>query len=73
MEIFSRSIPKTVDSIIASFTQTVSDLKQVIESCSTKNVEHISKIEELQAKIDVNTREIERATSISQKIEDLLK
>ena len=73
MEIFSRSTQKTVDSIIASFTQTVSDLKQVIESCSTKNVEHISKIEELQAKIDVNTREIERATSISQKIEDLLK
>ena len=73
MEIFSRSTQKTVDSIIASFTQTVSDLKQVIESCSTKNVEHISKIEELQAKIDVNTKEIERATSISQKIEDLLK
>lgn len=73
MEIFNRSSSKTVDSIIASFTQTVSDLKQVIESCSTKNVEHISKIEELQAKIDVNTREIERATSISQKIEDLLK
>lgn len=73
MEIFNRSSSKTVDSIIASFTQTVSDLKQVIESCSTKNVEHISKIEELQAKIDVNTKEIERATSISQKIEDLLK
>lgn len=73
MEIFNRSSSKTVDSIIASFTQTVNDLKQVIESCSTKNVEHISKIEELQAKIDVNTREIERATSISQKIEDLLK
>ena len=73
MESFSRSTQKTVDSIIASFTQTVSDLKQVIESCSTKNVEHISKIEELQAKIDVNTKEIERATSISQKIEDLLK
>ena len=73
MEIFSRSTQKTVDSIIASFTQTVSDLKQVIESCSTKNVEHTSKIEELQAKIDVNTKEIERATSISQKIEDLLK
>ena len=73
MEIFNRSSSKTVDSIIASFTQTVNDLKQVIESCSTKNVEHISKIEELQAKIDVNTKEIERATSISQKIEDLLK
>lgn len=73
MEIFNRSSSKTVDSIIASFTQTVSDLKQVIESCSTKNVEHISKIEELQAKIDVNAKEIERATSISQKIEDLLK
>ena len=73
MEIFNRSSSKTVDSIIASFTQTVSDLKQVIESCSTKNVEHISKIEELQAKIDVNTKEIERATSISQKIEDLSK
>ena len=71
MEIFNRSSSKTVDSIIASFTQTVNDLKQVIESCSTKNVEHISKIEELQAKIGVNTKEIERATSISQKIEDL--
>ena len=73
MEIFNRSSSKTVDSIIASFTQTVSDLKQVIEACSTKNVEHISKIEELQAKIDVNTKEIERATLISQKIEDLSK
>ena len=73
MEIFNRSSSKTVDSIIASFTQTVNDLKQVIESCSTKNVEHISKIEELQAKIDINSKEIERATSISQKIEDLLK
>lgn len=36
MEIFNRSSSKTVDSIIASFTQTVSDLKQVIESCRTK-------------------------------------